>query len=66
MRFTVYDFSDYFAVLDLQSDDYEHEVHVDVYGCFDEDEEEWDDEKIRQLAEQQVRDEYGPMAYIEW
>ena len=66
MRFTVSDFSDYFSVLYLQSDDYEHEVNVDVYDCFDEESEDWNDEKIRNRAEQQVRDEYGPMAWIEW
>ena len=66
MKFTVYDFSEYFGFLYLQSDDYEHEVQVDVDGCYDDELEAWNDEQVKQLAEQQVRDCFGPMAYIAW
>lgn len=66
MKFTVSWADDYAGLLRLDSEDYEHEVSVDISTCFDEVTEEWDDDKVVELAEQQVRDEYGPMAWIEW
>lgn len=66
MKFYLYDFSEYFGGLDLESEDYETDYRADVNDCYDEETETWDDEKIRASAEAQVKAHFGEDAVIVW
>jgi len=66
MKFTVSWADDYAGFLHLDSEDYEHEVSVDISTCFDEVTEEWDDDKVMELSEQAIKAAFGPSAKIEW
>ncbi len=66
MKFTVYDFSDYFGYLYLTTEDYETETAIDVSMFYDEDAEEWNDEALREAAEATVKARFGSSAMIEW
>lgn len=44
----------------------EIDFEVDIWDAFDQDADEWDDEKVRSSAEKQVRDAFGDTATIIW
>lgn len=66
MKFYLYDVNDYFETVELDSEDYENEFTADISGCRDEDEETWNDEKVRETTEAQVKAHFGPSAVVVW
>lgn len=66
MKFYIYDFEDWCGSLYLTSEDYEHDCLVDVWDCYDEDREEWNDEEVRSAAEEQLKARYGTDAVLVW
>lgn len=69
MKFTVYDFSEYFGSLILDSDELPEDelwFSADVSEAWDEDAEEWSEEAIRLSAERKVKERFGSSAVILW
>lgn len=69
MKFTVYDFSEYFGSLLLDSDELPEDelwFSADVSEAWDENREEWDDEAVRLSAEKAVKAKFGEDAVILW
>lgn len=66
MTFYINDFSEYFGYLDMATQDGEIEFSADVDGAYDRELEEWDEDRIRELAEKQLHDAFGPSAKIVW
>ena len=66
MTFYLYDFSEYFGTVELDSEDYETAFSADVDDCYDYESEAWNDEAIRASAEAQVKARFGADAVIIW
>lgn len=66
MTFYLYDCNEYLGYIYFTTKDYENEFCADVDGCYSEDTEEWDDDKVREIAEKQLEEQYGSDAKIEW
>lgn len=66
VTFFLYDVNDYFETVELDSEDYENEFTADISGCRDEDEETWNDERVRETTEAQVKAHFGPSAVVVW
>ena len=58
MTFYIYDFNEYMGDLLLTTDDYEHEIRVDMSDTWNEDTETWDEEAGRKKAENAVSAAY--------
>lgn len=66
MDFYIYDFNEYTGFLYLQTEDYEHEVYVDVDECYNYATGEWNDDQVRYAAVNAVRQQYGQDAEVIW
>lgn len=66
MRFFLYDFSEYFGTVELDSEDYEIEFTANVDNCFDEERDAWNEDAIRETTEAQVKAAFGADAVVVW
>ena len=66
MKFYVYEFDTYREVVELDSEDYETEFSADVSDCYDEEADDWNEEKIYASVEAQVKERFGEDTVIVW
>ena len=65
MIFRVNDFEDWCSCVDLATDDYENEISVYVDRAWDDEKEQYNDEMVRQLVEEEVSASF-PGAIVKW
>jgi hypothetical protein len=66
MTFYLHDENEYAGYLILTTEDYETDISVDVYDCYDDDTEEWNQESVKATVEKAVRDQFGDDSVIVW
>lgn len=66
MRFHISDYNEYIGELFLTGEDGEAEVTAYVGDAYDDEEETWDQESVREAAEQAVKEHFGADAMIIW
>ena len=66
MTFYLHDENEYAGYLTLTTEDYETDISVDVYDCYDDDTEEWNQEAVKATVEKAVCDRFGDDSVIVW
>ena len=66
MTFYLHDENEYAGYLILTTEDYDTDISVDVYDCYDDDTEEWNQEAVKATVEKAVRDQFGDDSVIVW
>lgn len=66
LKLYVNDFNDYAECMQLSNDDGRVSVEIYLSGCYDEEAEEWNDNKVKETAEAEVKRLFCGAAYIEW